>query len=56
MHINRNGLAVFALFCVLLMLALSSNASWVRIAEAIVSVLIVLNLGSLLLRPRNRTR
>ncbi len=56
MRINRNGLIVFALFCVLLASALSSSASWVHIVEAIVSVLIVVNLGGFLLHHRNHTR
>ena len=53
MRIYPHGLIVFALFCVLLALALSSSASWVHVAEAIVSILIVLNLGGFFLRrPR----
>jgi hypothetical protein len=56
MRVNPTALLVFVLFCLLLTMALSSSAGWVHVAEAVVSVLIVLNLGGYFLRERNRTR
>jgi hypothetical protein len=45
MHFNPFALLIFATFCVLLILALTSGSAAVHAAEAVVTVLIAFGIG-----------
>ncbi|HEY2906529.1 MAG TPA: hypothetical protein VGJ29_11570 [Vicinamibacterales bacterium] len=46
MHFNPLALLVFAAFCVLLIVALTSGSAALHAAEAVVTVLIAIGLGT----------
>jgi hypothetical protein len=54
LHFSPAALFVFAMFCALLLLALSSGSASFHIAEAIATVIIALGLFGLRLRGRAR--
>ena len=54
MRFNPWALLVFVAFCVLLTMALSSGSATLHIAEAVVTVIIVIGLGGYALRSGNR--
>jgi hypothetical protein len=53
---NPKAILVLVAFCLLLLLALSSGSAWIHGGEAIVTVLILLNLFGFAGASRPRTR
>lgn len=56
MQFHPKAILVLAAFCLMLLLALSSGSAWIYGGEAVVAVLILVNLSGLAGASRRRTR